>query len=154
MLDTLTALGHVPQDVVAPAFTHLHTDHTGWGFVRDADGKLAQTFPNARYLVTPGHSPGHTSYARTAGDGTRLLVFGDGFHMPGRITHPEWPPGPDVDHDAVRAARQRPLNELETPGTIGFAFHFGDQPFGRATRDDSHMRRRLAGRWKPRWEPP
>ncbi|GAX53082.1 hypothetical protein [Streptomyces olivochromogenes] len=56
-MDTLTALGHVPRDVEALASTHLHT---GWGHVRDADGKLAQTFPKARYVVTPGHSPGHT----------------------------------------------------------------------------------------------
>ncbi|MGW1507315.1 MBL fold metallo-hydrolase [Streptomyces mirabilis] len=191
LLDTLTALGHEPRDVEALAFTHLHTDHTGRGFVRDADGKLAKAFPKARYpateaewatygrddidlgapsrtdfieppaavrtaiddgeevfpgvcaLVTPGHSPGHTSYAISAGDGTRLFVFGDGFHVSGQITHPEWPSGPDVNHDAVRAASQRLLNELETPGTIGFAFHFGDQPFGRVTRDDSPMRRRL-----------
>lgn len=52
LLDTLTALGHEPQDVQALAFTHPHTDHTGWGFVRDADGKRAKTFPKARYLVT------------------------------------------------------------------------------------------------------
>lgn len=52
LLDTLTALGHVPQDIEALAFTHLHTDHTGWGFVRDADGKPAKTFPKARYLMT------------------------------------------------------------------------------------------------------
>jgi glyoxylase-like metal-dependent hydrolase (beta-lactamase superfamily II) len=52
LLDTLIALGHVPQDVEALAFTHLHTDHTGWGFVRDADGTLVKTFPEARYLVT------------------------------------------------------------------------------------------------------
>ncbi|MFE5080021.1 MBL fold metallo-hydrolase [Streptomyces mirabilis] len=52
LLDTLTAPGHEPQDVEALAFTHPHTDHTGWGFVRDADGKLAKTFPKARYPVT------------------------------------------------------------------------------------------------------
>lgn len=66
LLDTLTALGHEPQDVEALAFTHPHTDHTGWGFVRDADGKLVKTFPKARYLASgsrnlgpgaPGDSP-------------------------------------------------------------------------------------------------
>ncbi|MCT9109278.1 hypothetical protein N4G69_27325 [Streptomyces mirabilis] len=79
---TLTALGHVPQDVEALASTHLHT---GWGYVRDADGKLAQTFPKSS-------------------------LHGDARTQP-----------------RSHAASQRQLNDLETSGTIGFAFHFGDQ---------------------------
>ena len=31
-------------------------------------------------------------------------------------------------------ARRRLLAELEQPGTVGFAFHFGDQAFGRIDR--------------------
>jgi glyoxylase-like metal-dependent hydrolase (beta-lactamase superfamily II) len=185
MLETLAALGHDPADIEVLAFTHLHVDHTGWGFVRDEGEAPRKTFPNARYLladeewgpylrgevgmgapsreefieplaaehtlitggdeifpgvhalVTPGHSPGHTSYLVSADDGSRILVFGDGFHMPAQIVHPDWPSGPDVDHHAVGVARERLLAELETPGTLGFAFHFGDQAFGRVTRDES-----------------
>ena len=32
---------------------------------------------------------------------------------------------------AVRSARARILTELTVDNTVGFAFHFGDQPFGR-----------------------
>ncbi|WP_434097100.1 MBL fold metallo-hydrolase [Streptomyces mirabilis] len=112
LLDTLTALGHEPQDVEALVFTHLHTDHTGWGFVRDADGKLAKAFPKARYRVTEAEwatygrddidlgAPSRTdsieplAAVRTAIDdgeevfpGVRALV------TPG---HPEWPLRRDV----------------------------------------------------------
>jgi hypothetical protein len=34
----------------------------------------------------------------------------------------------------VLAARRRLLAELERPGTVGFACHFGDQAFGRRLR--------------------
>jgi hypothetical protein len=41
---------------------------------------------------------------------------------------------PDIDGDAVLAARRRLLAVLEQPGTLGFAFHLGDQAFGRLKR--------------------
>lgn len=183
LLDTLAQVGHAPEDIAAVAFTHLHVDHTGWGFVADGRGGWAKAFPNARYLVaeqewgpyargeiglgappragfieplaavrelfadgaevfpgvralvTPGHSPGHTSYIVHADRGQRVVVFGDVFHIPGQITHPEWPSAPDIDHAAVLTARQRILGELAVPDTIGFAFHFGDQAFGRLARE-------------------
>jgi hypothetical protein len=34
------------------------------------------------------------------------------------------------------AARQRLVAELTEPDTLGFAFHFGDQAFGRVVRDE------------------
>jgi glyoxylase-like metal-dependent hydrolase (beta-lactamase superfamily II) len=189
--DTLAALGHSPTDIEAVAFTHLHTDHTGWAFVPDGGGGYRKFFPDARYLlaaqewaphgrgelipgapsraamieplggvhtefadgeqifpgvhavVTPGHSPGHTSYviSTTAG---RLIAFGDAFHIPAQLAHQTWPSKPDVDGVAVLAARTRLFAELTEPDTLAFAFHFGDQAFGRVVRDDQG----LAG-WQP-----
>jgi hypothetical protein len=51
-----------------------------------------------------------------------------------QLAHPQWPSAPDVDGDAVVAARHRLLAELERPGTLAFACHFGDQAFGRIER--------------------
>lgn len=42
--------GLPPADVDQVLFTHLHWDHSGWN-THDADGRLALTFPNARYVV-------------------------------------------------------------------------------------------------------
>ncbi|MEV6415268.1 MBL fold metallo-hydrolase [Kribbella sp. NPDC051718] len=89
-----------------------------------------EIFPGVHALLTPGHSPGHTAYVITAGD-IRVIAFGDGFHIPAQITNPGWPSRPDVDAEAVLAARAKLLTELTKPGTLGFACHFGDQPFGR-----------------------
>lgn len=199
LLRTLRTLRVSPESVDTVAFTHLHTDHTGLGFVRDRGQRLRKAFPCADYLVagaewdpfwrgeievgapswddfmvpmsrvlrrfddgdevwpgvtaliTPGHSPGHTTYVVTASDGRRILLFGDAFHTPAQITHPEWPSGPDVDVAGVLEARRTLLDELLAPRTHAFAFHFGDQAFGRVAQDgtgDAHWRpvpaRRLA----------
>ena len=93
-----------------------------------------EIFPGVAAVVTPGHSPGHTSYVITSAGGARLVAFGDGFHLPVQLAHPDWRSAPDIDGDAVVAARRRLLAELEQPGTLGFAFHFGDQAFGRIER--------------------
>ena len=94
-----------------------------------ADGD--EVFPGVRAVVTPGHTAGHTSYVITSTNGARLVAFGDAFHIPAQITHPDWPSASDIDAPAVRRARLRLLDELTQPNTIGFACHFGDQPFGR-----------------------
>jgi glyoxylase-like metal-dependent hydrolase (beta-lactamase superfamily II) len=94
-----------------------------------------EIFPGVHALVTPGHSPGHTSYVISAGS-ERVVVFGDVFHTPAQLVHPEWPSRPDVDQNGVVAARKRIAAELAEPGTVGFAFHFGDQTFGRLRGTD------------------
>ncbi|NEA30506.1 MBL fold metallo-hydrolase [Streptomyces sp. SID13031] len=99
-----------------------------------ADGE--EIFPGVHALVTPGHSPGHTSYVIQAGD-TRVIAFGDAFHIPTQISNPGWPSRPDVDGEAVLKARATLLAELAKPGTLGFACHFGDQPFGRVRTGES-----------------
>jgi glyoxylase-like metal-dependent hydrolase (beta-lactamase superfamily II) len=93
-----------------------------------------EIFPGVRALVTPGHSPGHTSYIITSGTGRRLIALGDAFHIPAQFGHPEWPSMPDIDGTAVLAARRKLIRELQQPGTLGFACHFGDQAFGHLTR--------------------
>ncbi|MYS44444.1 MBL fold metallo-hydrolase [Streptomyces sp. SID5998] len=188
LLRTLGALGVPRHSIDTVAFTHLHTDHTGLGFLTGQGGPPRKAFPRADYLVarpewdpfwnrevevgapswegfmvpmsrvlrrfgngdevwpgvtaliTPGHSPGHTTYVISARGGHRILVFGDAFHTPAQMAHPEWPSGPDVDVDGVLKARTTLLRELRAPRTLGFAFHFGDQAFGRVT---------AGGRWRP-----
>ncbi|MER7676353.1 MBL fold metallo-hydrolase [Streptomyces sp. NPDC096934] len=105
----------------------------GAGHTPVGDGE--EIFPGVRTLVTPGHSPGHTSYVITAGS-ERVIVFGDVFHIPAQLARPEWTSLPDADRDGVLSARRRITAELARPGTTGFAFHFGDQAFGRPAGAD------------------
>jgi len=111
---------------------------------RTLAGDDEEIFPGVRTVVTPGHSPGHTSYIITSSTGKRLIALGDAFHVPAQLEHPEWPSLPDIDGDAVLVARRKLMRELEQPGTLGFACHFGDQAFGRLTRTGAG----LAG-WEP-----
>jgi len=97
-----------------------------------SDGE--EVFPGVRAVLTPGHSPGHTAYVITAANGERLVAFGDAFHSPAQLEHPDWMSVADADTAAVQSARRRLLAEPSEPDTVGFGFHFGDQPFGRVGR--------------------
>ncbi|GFG55496.1 MBL fold hydrolase [Mycolicibacterium agri] len=97
----------------------------------DLVGDGDEVVAGVRAIVTPGHSPGHTSYVITSQSGHRLVAFGDVFHAPAQLAHPDWVAIADRDTAGVIAARRRLLAELSAPNTVGFGFHFGDQAFGR-----------------------
>lgn len=89
-----------------------------------------EIFPGVRVMLTPGHTAGHAAYVISAGD-HRVLAFGDAFHSPLQMEHPEW--WAAVDHDRGRSTqfRRALVDELSTPRTIGFGIHFADVVFGR-----------------------
>jgi len=51
--ERLAARGLKPADVALVINTHLHFDHCGWN-TRVVEGKVAPTFPHARYVVQRG----------------------------------------------------------------------------------------------------
>lgn len=114
--------------------------HTNLQLVDDG----GEVLPGVKAIVTPGHTPGHATYIITSSAGNRLVVFGDAFHSPAQLEHPDWGSAPDSHTDSVQEARAQVLAELLAPNTYAFAYHFGDQPFGQVVRDD-------AGRvtWEP-----
>lgn len=61
--DGIRAAGHRLEDVRLVINTHLHFDHAGGNTVRDADGGLRPSFPNARWVVQAGewHWATHTN---------------------------------------------------------------------------------------------
>jgi glyoxylase-like metal-dependent hydrolase (beta-lactamase superfamily II) len=64
----LRQLGFAPDDIALVINSHLHFDHAGGNTTLDADGRVALTFPNARYVVQAGEYEyaNHTN-ERTAG---------------------------------------------------------------------------------------
>jgi glyoxylase-like metal-dependent hydrolase (beta-lactamase superfamily II) len=52
--DGLAQAGVTPEDVVMVISSHLHFDHAGGNTVKRADGSIAPTFPNARYVMQRG----------------------------------------------------------------------------------------------------
>jgi glyoxylase-like metal-dependent hydrolase (beta-lactamase superfamily II) len=64
----LRQLGFAPNDIALVINSHLHFDHAGGNTTLDADGRVALTFPKARYVVQAGEYEyaNHTN-ERTAG---------------------------------------------------------------------------------------
>jgi glyoxylase-like metal-dependent hydrolase (beta-lactamase superfamily II) len=114
-----------PQHVIS----QLASGRTDFEVFGDGD----EIVPGVRALLTPGHTPGHTSYVITSTAGRRLIAFGDAFHSSMQVTHPDWMSIADSDPAAVTSARHRLLDRLREPFSLGFGCHFGDQPFGRVT---------------------
>jgi len=54
LLDNLSAAGIAPEDIDIVINTHLHFDHCGWNTVRHKSGKVAATFPRAKYYAPEG----------------------------------------------------------------------------------------------------
>ena len=52
--DGVRAAGFTPEDVTLVINTHLHFDHAGGNTFVDAEGSIANSFPNARYTVQRG----------------------------------------------------------------------------------------------------
>lgn len=112
LLRGLAALGLAPEDVTVVVNTHLHADHCGWNTVREDDGQLRPTFPNARYVVQRGefeaarHLNERTrgtyfaeNFAPLAESGQLELVDGEAALMAGATLVPT--PGHTADHASV-----------------------------------------------------
>jgi glyoxylase-like metal-dependent hydrolase (beta-lactamase superfamily II) len=135
------AAGHIDEEVTPRhVISRLASASTAFELFDDGD----EIAPGVRALVTPGHTPGHTSYVITSQTGRRLVAFGDAFHSSLQVTHPDWMSIADSDASAVTATRHRLLDRLSEPDTFGFGCHFGDQPFGRVVVDATG---------KATWEP-
>lgn len=75
LLDGLAAIGLRPEDITVVANTHLHVDHCGWNTIRDENGDLKPTFPNAKYFVQSGEYEA----AMHPNDRTRGTYFAENF---------------------------------------------------------------------------
>lgn len=54
LVDGLKGVGVGPEEITHVVLTHLHFDHCGGNTIRDEEGQLRATFPNARYVVQRG----------------------------------------------------------------------------------------------------
>ncbi|MFI5540710.1 MBL fold metallo-hydrolase [Nocardia sp. NPDC051900] len=102
-----------------------------------------EIFPGVHALALPGHSLGHLGYVITS-PGHRLIVFGDAMQTPLQITHPELTAAIDDDPAQSVTTSRAVIDQLTTPGTLGFGLHFADVQLGRisTTHDD-----------QPIWQP-
>jgi len=75
LLDHLAAGGVAPEDVDIVINSHLHFDHCGWNTVRGKNGKIAPTFPRAKYYAPEGE----WQYARRPSERDAISYIPDNY---------------------------------------------------------------------------
>jgi glyoxylase-like metal-dependent hydrolase (beta-lactamase superfamily II) len=75
LLKNLAAGGIAPEDIDIVINTHLHFDHCGWNTTRAADGKVAPTFPLAKYYAPEGE----WQYARKPSERDAISFIPDNY---------------------------------------------------------------------------
>jgi glyoxylase-like metal-dependent hydrolase (beta-lactamase superfamily II) len=75
LLANLAAGGIAPEDIDIVINSHLHFDHCGWNTVRDAAGKIAPTFPRAKYYGPEGE----WQYARRPSERDAISYIPDNY---------------------------------------------------------------------------
>lgn len=75
LLDNLAAGGIAPEDIDIVINSHLHFDHCGWNTVRDKSGKIAPTFPRAKYYAPEGE----WQYARHPSDRDSISFISENY---------------------------------------------------------------------------
>lgn len=82
---------------------------------------------------TPGHTPGHVSFAVTS-DGEKAYVLGDAAHHMVQLTETDWCPGADVDKVESTASRHKLFDQIEAENALIASGHFLFPGLGRAAR--------------------
>jgi len=112
LMQQLEAAKVDPEKVDIVINTHLHFDHCGWNTIRKSDGRIAATFPRARYYMQKGelahahqqHERDRVSYLTDNYDplvenGQAVLLDGDSQIAPGVSV--QMFPGHTAHHMAV-----------------------------------------------------
>ena len=94
----------------------------------------AEVLPGIHAVATPGHTPGHMSFALDAG-GQGLLVAGDALvnhHL--AFERPDWHSGSDFDLEQGAQTRLRLLDRITADDLTILGFHLPEGGIGRAER--------------------
>lgn len=86
-------------------------------------------------VPTPGHTPGHVSFAVVSGS-ERAYILGDAAHKPVQLSEPDWYPGFDLDPVESTRSRRMILDRAEREGALLAGGHFAFPSMGYPARDD------------------
>lgn len=102
------------------------------------DGEITLT-SEVTTVLTPGHTPGHSSVLVSSG-GEKVLITGDLAHHPAQVDRTEWSPSFDSDPALAAETRLKMFKQLEADGTLAAFGHFPASGFGRlATENGRRM---------------
>ena len=104
------------------------------GLVDFVEGEHALT-AEVVTVPTPGHTPGHVSFAVRSGGETAYLL-GDAAHHMVQLTETSWCPGADVNTADSTASRHKLFDQIEAEHALIASGHFQFPGLGRAARRD------------------
>ena len=134
--DTVNTIGELRASFAVGAARRLGAIAEQMTFFSDQD----EVIPGVLAHLTPGHTPGHTSFEIRHG-GAAVMVGGDAIgnhHV--AFARPEWPSGSDHDPDLGADTRQRLLDRLVEDDIALLGFHLPDGGLGRVERVGSYYR--------------
>ena len=134
--DTVNTIGELRASFAVGAARRLGAIAEQMTFFSDQD----EVIPGVLAHLTPGHTPGHTSFEIRHG-GAAVMVGGDAIgnhHV--AFARPEWPSGSDHDPDLGADTRQRLLDRLVEDDIALLGFHLPDGGLGRVERVGSSYR--------------
>lgn len=100
----------------------------------------AEVAPGIVALATPGHTPGHASFA-VSGGGSSLIVLGDAItHAVLSFRRPDWATGADQDPAQAVATRRALLDRLANEKLPFIGYHLPAPGLGHAEAKDGAWR--------------
>ncbi len=102
------------------------------GLVDFVEGEHALT-DEVVTVPTPGHTPGHVSFAVSSG-GEKAYVIGDAAHHMVQLGETDWCPGADVNTTDSTASRHKLFDQIESENALIASGHFSFPGLGRAAR--------------------
>ncbi len=99
-----------------------------------------EVLPGVEAVGTPGHTPGHMSYAIHSGSES-VFVIGDAIaYSVISVERPDWPSGSDQDRDLGIATRKMLLDRLAGERSAVIGYHFPHPANGRIEKTASGYR--------------
>ena len=96
--------------------------------------------PGITSIGTPGHTPGHTSFAIASGNST-ILLQADVTNIPEFfLRNPDWHVAYDVDGDLAQATRHKFYDMAAAEKAMVVGFHFTFPSIGHVEKDGSKYR--------------
>jgi glyoxylase-like metal-dependent hydrolase (beta-lactamase superfamily II) len=105
-----------------------------WRNVLPVDGE-DEVVPGIRFVSTPGHTPGHTSFLLSSGS-AQLMLANDAIYMPALAApHPNWQGAYDEDGPLAVSSRRKLMDRVIADGMKICGSHFPWPGVGRIARD-------------------
>jgi len=96
--------------------------------------------PGITSIATPGHTPGHTSFAVASGD-SKVLIQADVTNIPEFfLRNPDWHVAYDVDPDLAQTTRHKFYDMAAAEKALVVGFHFTFPSIGHVEKDGAKYR--------------